>query len=129
VLAGRDPSVCMCGGSTLITCNTHAQGAMGSTCAESPLLPVSVKRSASLAKCSTPLTGDGSQVNGLRRLCCEGVMFFDWSLGCCSILLCYNYCVQSGMLHVECICEASLPWQCPCLRCAPAPCHPGSLLS
>jgi hypothetical protein len=30
-------------------------------------------------------------------------MFLDWSTVCCSVLLCY-LCVQSGMLHVECIC-------------------------
>jgi hypothetical protein len=48
----------------------------------SPLLLVAVRRSASLAKCSALLEGDGSQVNGLRRLCCEGVMFLDWSIVC-----------------------------------------------
>jgi hypothetical protein len=74
-----------------------------STGAVSPLLPASVKRSASLAKCSALLKGDGSQVNGLRRLCCEGVIFLDWSTVCCSVLLCY-YCVQNGILHIECIC-------------------------
>jgi hypothetical protein len=31
-------------------------------------------------------------------------MFRDWSTVWCSVLLCY-YCVQSGMLHVECICS------------------------
>jgi hypothetical protein len=46
--------------------------------------------------------GDGSQVVGLGRQCCEGVMFLDWSTVCCSALLCYN-CVQRGMLHIECI--------------------------
>jgi hypothetical protein len=30
-------------------------------------------------------------------------MFLDWSIVCCSALLCY-YCVQSGMLHLECTC-------------------------
>jgi hypothetical protein len=73
------------------------QGATRPTGAVSPLLPVSVKRSASLAQCSALHKGDGSQVNGLRGLCCEGVMFLDWSLVCCSVLLCY-YFVQSGML-------------------------------
>jgi hypothetical protein len=48
------------------------------------------------------IIGDGSQVNGLGRQKCEGVMFLDWSTVCCSVLLCYN-CVQSGMLHIECI--------------------------
>jgi hypothetical protein len=43
-----------------------------------PRLPVSVRRSATLAKCSALLKGDGSQ---------------------CPVLLCY-YCVQSAMLHV-----------------------------
>jgi hypothetical protein len=42
--------------------------------AVSPLLPASVKRSASLAKFSALLKGDQNQVNGLLRLCCEGVM-------------------------------------------------------
>jgi hypothetical protein len=30
-------------------------------------------------------------------------MHLNWSTVCCSVLLCY-YCVQSGMLHAECIC-------------------------
>jgi hypothetical protein len=30
-------------------------------------------------------------------------MFLDWSNVCCSVLLC-RCCVQSGNLHVECIC-------------------------
>jgi hypothetical protein len=42
-----------------------------------PRLPVSVRRSASLAKCSALLKGDGSQVNELRRRWCEGAMFLD----------------------------------------------------
>jgi hypothetical protein len=67
-----------------------------------PLLPVLVRRSALLAKCSALLKGDGSQVNELRRPCCEGVMTLYWSNVCCSVLLWY-YCVQNGMLHVECI--------------------------
>jgi hypothetical protein len=64
-----------------------------------PRLPVSLRISASLTKCSALLKGDGSQVNELRRRCCEGVKFLDWSNACCSVLLCY-YCVQRGMLHV-----------------------------
>jgi hypothetical protein len=66
----------------------------GATCPKgalprgAPLLPVSVRRSASLARCSALLNGDGSQANGLCRLCCEGAMFLDWSIVCCSVLLC-----------------------------------------
>jgi hypothetical protein len=45
-----------------------------------PRLPASVRRSASLAKCSALLKGDGSQVNGLRKRCCEGGMFLYWSI-------------------------------------------------
>jgi hypothetical protein len=79
------------------------QGATGPTGALPPLLPVSVRRSGLLPKCPALLQGDGSQVNRVRRLCCEGAMFLDWSIVCCSVLLCY-YCVPSTMLHVECIC-------------------------
>jgi hypothetical protein len=75
------------------------QGDTRPTGAVPPRLPVSVRRSATLAKRSALLKGDGSQVNELRRRCCEGVMFLNWSNVCCSVLLCY-YCVQSGMLHV-----------------------------
>jgi hypothetical protein len=81
----------------------YTQGDTRPTGAVPPRLPVSVRRSASLAKCSALRKGDGSQANELRRRCCEGVMFLDWSNVCCSVLLCH-YCVQSGKLHVECIC-------------------------
>jgi hypothetical protein len=54
-----------------------------------PPLPVSVRRSASLAKRSALLKGNGSQVNGLGWRCCEGIMFRDWSIVCCLVLLCY----------------------------------------
>jgi hypothetical protein len=63
----------------------------------------SVRKSASLAKRSALLKRDGSQVNELCRRCCEGVMFLDWCNVCYSVLLCH-YCVQSGKLHVKCIC-------------------------
>jgi hypothetical protein len=58
------------------------------------------RRSASLAKCSALLKDCEWQVNGLRRRCCEGVMFLDWSTVGCSLLLCY-YGVQGGTLHTE----------------------------
>jgi hypothetical protein len=56
----------------------YIQGDTRPTGAVPPRLPVSVRRSATLAKCSALLKGDGSQ---------------------CPVLLCYC-CVQSGMLHV-----------------------------
>jgi hypothetical protein len=85
--------------STIYNITIYVKGDTRPTGALPPRLPVSVRRSASLAKCSALLKGDGSQVNGLRRWCCEGVMFLDWSNVCFSVLL-YYYCVQSGMLHV-----------------------------
>jgi hypothetical protein len=69
--------------------NIQQQGDTRPTGAVPLRLPVSVRRSASLAKCSALLKGDGSQVNELRRRCCEGAMFLDWSNVCCSVLLCY----------------------------------------
>jgi hypothetical protein len=63
---------------TLAIIPIYIQGDTRPTGAVPPRLPVSVRRSATLAKCSALLKGDGSQ---------------------CPVLLCY-YCVQSGMLHV-----------------------------
>jgi hypothetical protein len=51
------------------------QGETRPTGALPPRVPVSIRRSASLATCSALLEGDGSQVNVLYRRCCEGVMF------------------------------------------------------
>jgi hypothetical protein len=65
----------------------------------SPLLPALLKRSASLAKCSELLQGDGSQVNGLRRLVCEGVMFYVYCviLSPAVLLLCSEWHVARQM--------------------------------
>jgi hypothetical protein len=79
------------------------QGAACPLGALSPLLPASVKKVLLLPNVQHCLKVIYALVNGLRRLCCDGVMFLDWPTVCCSVLLCY-YCVHSGMLHVECIC-------------------------
>jgi hypothetical protein len=69
-------------------CSKKRQGDTRPTGALLPRLPVSIRRSASLAKCLALLEGDGSQVNVIRRRCCEGVVFLVSSIVCCSVLLC-----------------------------------------
>jgi hypothetical protein len=80
------------------------------------LLPVTCTIRASILKCTEALKAVRSQVNGLRRLRCEGVMFLDRLIGCHTALLCY-FCVQSGTLYCwvdEIACcglERVRPWQ------------------